>query len=163
MALVAMALTLTESNMPLVKPTVGQTAWGGTLNTALDYLDTNAIKASSRPTIIAASPDITLALSDAGTLIRVEADEDQYRQDFRVPPNSLVAFPIGTVITFVTIDVSIQMLEATDEDTDTRSNIYGEGRGTNTNWMGFTGTGVTRLIKIGTDDWIFAGNNIWWD
>jgi hypothetical protein len=26
--------------MPLVKPTVGQTAWGTTLNSALDYLDT---------------------------------------------------------------------------------------------------------------------------
>ena len=26
--------------MPLVKPTVGQTAWGTTLNTAPDYLDT---------------------------------------------------------------------------------------------------------------------------
>lgn len=25
--------------MPLVKPTVGQTSWGTTLNTALDYLD----------------------------------------------------------------------------------------------------------------------------
>ena len=26
--------------MALVKPTIGQTAWGTTLNTALDYLDT---------------------------------------------------------------------------------------------------------------------------
>ena len=26
--------------MPLVKPTVGQTTWGATLNTALDYLNT---------------------------------------------------------------------------------------------------------------------------
>ena len=149
--------------MPLVKPTVGQSSWGGTLNTALDYLDTNSIKASSRPTIISATADITLALSDAGTLIRVEADENQYRQDFRVPPNSLVAFPIGTVITFVTIDVSIQMLEVTDNETETRSNIYGQGQGTNTNWMGFTGTGVTKLIKIDTNDWILTGNNIWWD
>jgi hypothetical protein len=149
--------------MPLVKPTVGQTAWGTTLNTALDYLDTNAIKASSRSTIIAASPDITLALSDAGTLIRVEADENNSRQDFRVPPNAVVAFPIGTVITFVTIDATIQMREVFDETSDTRSTIYGEGFGTNTDYMGFTGTGVTRLIKIGTNDWIFAGNNIWWD
>lgn len=149
--------------MPLVKPTVGQTAWGATLNTALDYLDTNAIKVSSRPTITSTTTDIILASSDAGTLIRVEADENQYRQDFRVPPNSVVAFPIGTVITFVTIDASIQMLEAYDEDSDTRSNIYGQGQGTSTNYMGFTGTGVTRLIKIGTNDWILTGSNIWYD
>ena len=149
--------------MPLVKPVVNQSNWGPTLNTALDYLDTNAIKASSRPTITAASPDITLALSDAGTLIRVEADENNYRQDFRVPPNAVVAFPIGTVITFVTIDATIQMRENSDEASETRSSIYGEGFGTNTDYMGFTGTGVTRLIKIGTDDWIFAGNNIWYD
>jgi len=149
--------------MPLVKPTVGQTSWGNTLNAALDYLDTNAIKASSRPTIITASPDITLALSDAGTLIRVERDEDNYTQQFLVPPNSLVAFPIGTVITFVTIDATIEMREVSDDDSETRSNIYGEGRGTSTNYMGFTGTGVTRLIKIGTNDWIFTGQNIWYD
>lgn len=149
--------------MPVSKPTLGQNNWGTALNTALDYLDTNAIKTSSRPTIITASPDITLALSDAGTLIRVEKDEDNYTQQFRVPPNSLVAFPIGTVITFVTIDCSIEMREVTDNATETSSNIYGEGRGTNTNYMGFTGTGITRLIKIGTNDWIFTGTNIWWD
>jgi hypothetical protein len=149
--------------MALIKPTVGQTSWGNTLNTALDYLDTNAIKASSRPTIIAASPDITLALSDAGTFIVVARDENNSRQDFRVPPNAVVAFPIGTVITFVTIDATIQMRENSDEESDTRSSVYGEGFGTNTDYMGFTGTGVTRLIKIGTNDWIFTGTNIWWD
>lgn len=149
--------------MALVKPTINQNNWGPTLNTALDYLETNALKVSTRPTIISTTTDIVLALSDAGTLIRVEADEEQYRQDFRVPPNSLVAFPIGTVITFVTIDVTIQMLEVSDGETETRSNIYGEGHGTGTNYMGFTGTGVTRLIKIGTNDWIFTGQNVWYD
>lgn len=149
--------------MPLVKPTVGQSSWGATLNTALDYLDTNAIKVSSRGTVITASPDITLALSDAGTLIRVEPGENNNTQQFRVPPNAVVAFPIGTVITFVTINASIEMRENFDENSETRSNIYGEGHGTSSDYMGFTGTGVTRLIKIGTNDWIFAGNNIWYD
>jgi hypothetical protein len=55
------------------------------------------------------------------------------------------------------------MRENSDEESDTRSNVYGEGFGTNTDYMGFTGTGVTRLIKIGTNDWIFTGQNIWYD
>lgn len=149
--------------MPLVKPTVGQTAWGTTLNTALDHLDTNALKVSTRGTIVAAAADIDLVLSDAGTMIRVEKDENNYNQQFRVPPNATVAFPVGTVITFVTIDATIEMREVAEEATSTRSNIYGEGHGTGSNYMGFSGTGVTRLIKIGTNDWIFAGNNIWYD
>lgn len=149
--------------MPLSKPTIGQTGWGTTLNTALDYLDTNSLKASTRNPVVSASPDITLTLADAGTMIVVTKDENNYNQQFRVPANAVVAFPIGTVITFVTIDATIEMREEFDETSETRSNIYGEGYGTSSNYMGFTGTGVTRLIKIATDDWIFAGNNIWYD
>ena len=149
--------------MPLVKPTVGQTAWGTTLNTALDHLDTNALKVSTRGTIVAATADINLVLSDAGTMIRVEADENNYTQQFIVPPNATVAFPVGTVITFVTIAATIEMREVAENTTNTRSNVYGEGQGTNSNYMGFSGTGVTRLIKVGTNDWILAGNNIWYD
>lgn len=149
--------------MPLNKPTVGQLNWGATLNTALDYLDTNTLKPSTRNPIVSASADITLALSDAGTFILVQADENNYTQQFMVPPNAVVAFPIGTVITFVTIDVSIEMREVYDSTSDTRSNIYGQGNGTSTNYMGFSGTGVTKLIKVNTNDWIFAGNNIWYD
>lgn len=149
--------------MPLVKPTINQNNWGPTLNTALDYLDTNSLKVSTRNPIVSASADIDLVLSDAGTMIVVQADENSYNQQFRVPPNAVVAFPVGTVITFVTIDVTIEMREVTDEESDTRSNIYGEGHGTGTNYMGFSGTGVTKLIKIGTNDWIFTGSNIWYD
>ena len=149
--------------MALVKPTIGQTSWGATLNTALDYLDTKTLKPRAGNPVVAASADITLALTDAGTMIVVTNDESNYNQQFMVPPNAVVAFPIGTVITFVTIDATIEMREAYDEDSDTRSNVYGEGNGTNSNYMGFTGTGVTRLIKIGTNDWILAGNNIWYD
>lgn len=149
--------------MPLVKPTLNQTDWGTTLNTALDYLDTNTIKTSTRSPLVSSSTDVTLALSDAGTFIVVTADENNYSQDFRVPANAAVAFPIGTVITFVTIDATIWVKEDYDETSDTSPQIYGEGNGTNTNWMGFSGTGVTRLIKIATNDWILAGNNIMWD
>lgn len=149
--------------MALVKPTVGQATWGPTLNTALDYLDTNTIKASTRSPLVSSNTDVTLALSDAGTFIVVTTDENNYSQDFRVPANAAVAFPIGTVITFVTIDATIWVKEDYDETSDTSPQIYGEGNGTNTNWMGFSGTGVTRLIKIATNDWILAGNNIMWD
>lgn len=149
--------------MAVVKPAINAMGWGTTLNTALDYLDTNTLKPRTGNPVVAAAEDITLAMSDAGTFIYVVSDESGYNQQFQVPPNALVAFPIGTVITFVTVDATVEMREVYDEDSDTRSNIYGEGHGTGTNYMGFTGTGVTRLIKISTNDWIFAGNNIWYD
>ena len=150
--------------MALSKPTVGQTSWGATLNTALDYLDTNTVKASARATIVSNSAvDITLALTDAGTLIRVEADENNYWQGFKVPANSDVAFPIGTVITFAVINSTIICTELDSTDEATRSNIYGEGQGTSTNWMGFNGTGICRLIKIGTNDWMLTGPSIFQD
>lgn len=149
--------------MALVKPVINAMGWGTTLNTALDYLDTNTLKPRTGNPVVSTGTDITLALSDAGTLIYVTRDENNYNQDFVVPPNAVVAFPIGTVITFVTIDATIMMRESFDETSQTSSTVYGEGYGTGTNYMGFTGTGVTRLIKIGTDQWILAGNNIWWD
>jgi hypothetical protein len=149
--------------MALVKPTNGQTGWGNVLNTALDYLDTNTLKPSTRNPVVSTNTDITLTLADAGTMIVVTKDENNYNQDFRVPVNSVVAFPIGTVITFVTIDATIMMREDFDEASETQPKVYGEGHGTGSNYMGFTGTGVTRLIKIATNDWILAGNNIWWD
>jgi hypothetical protein len=133
------------------------------LNTALDYLDANPLTPRAGNPITAATADITLALSDAGKLIYVISDEDDYTQQFIVPPNAVVAFPIGTVITFATVNARIEMREEEDDGGATRSNIYGEGYGTSSNYMGFTGTGVTRLIKIATNDWIFAGNNIWYD
>lgn len=149
--------------MPLVKPNIGQANWGAVLNTALDHLDTNTLKPRAGNPVVSTGTDITLSLADAGTMIVVTSDENNYTQDFVIPANAAVAFPIGTVITFVTIDASIMMRENFHESSETRSNVYGEGNGTNTNYMGFTGTGVVRLIKIATNDWILAGNNIWWD
>jgi hypothetical protein len=149
--------------MALVKPTNGQTGWGDVLNTALDYLDTNTLKPSTRNPVVSTSTDIALTLADAGTFIVVTKDENNYNQDFVVPANAAVAFPIGTVITFVTIDATIMMREQTHDASETRSNVYGEGNGTSTNYMGSTGTCVTRLIKIATNDWILTGNSIWYD
>lgn len=149
--------------MALIKPTIGQNNWGDELNTALDHLDTNALKASTRNPIVSTNTPINLVLSDAGTFIVVTSDENNYSQDFQIPANAEVAFPVGTVITFITIDSSVWFQEQYHEASDTRSNLYGEGQGTNTNWMGFNGTSVARLIKIATNDWILTGNNIYWD
>ena len=46
-----------ESKMPLVKPTVGQSNWGDTLNTALDYLNKNtALAVANVTTPVTTSP-----------------------------------------------------------------------------------------------------------
>lgn len=149
--------------MALEKPVIGQNNWGDELNAALDYLNTNALKVSARNPVVTTPDDISLALTDAGTLIVVTHDENNYSQDFRIPANAEVAFPVGTVITFVTIDSSIWFQEKYHGASDTSPTLYGEGQGTNTNWMGFNGTSVGRLIKIATDEWILTGNNIYWD
>lgn len=149
--------------MALNKPTVGQTSWGQTLNTALDFLDTNTLKPNTRNPLVASEADIDLALSDAGTFFVVTTDETEQSQQFRVPANAVVPFPIGTVITFITINATVWVTELYDETSDTRSNVYGEGQGTGTNWMGFNGTGIGRLIKVNTNDWILTGNSIIWD
>lgn len=148
--------------MALIKPTVGQGTWGPTLNTALDYLDTNTLKVSTRSPIVSTNTPINLTLSDAGTMIVVTSDENQYSQDFKVPANAEVAFPVGTVITFVTVNTTIWFQELYHETSDTSPNLYGQGY-SGTNWMGFSGTGVSKLIKFDTNDWILTGNNIMWD
>lgn len=149
--------------MALVKPTLGQNNWGDELNTALDYLDTNALKVSTRNPVVSNTTPIELVLSDAGTVIVVTHDDNNYSQDFRIPANAAVAFPVGTIITFITLDSSIWFQEQYHEASDTSPTLYGEGQGTNTNWMGFNGTSIGRLIKITTNEWILTGNNIYWD
>jgi DNA-binding beta-propeller fold protein YncE len=150
--------------MSVILPAKGALNWDVTLNAALTYLDNNSLKVSTRPAIVANNAEpITVALSDSGTLIRVDTDENNYWQEFKIPTNAVVAFPIGTVITFATVNATIVCTELYDEASDTRSNIYGDGRGTSTNWMGFYGTGICRLTKIGTDDWILSGPSIFQD
>lgn len=149
--------------MALVKPTIGQTAWGTTLNTALDYLDTNSLKVSTRNPIVSSNTDIVLTLENAGTLILVTKDENNYSQGFVVPTNAEVAFPVGTVITFATIDTTIWLKQRTHEASGTSASIYGEGWGTGTNWMGISNTRVAKLIKLSTNDWILSGSSINWD
>ena len=107
--------------------------------------------------------EITLTLNDANKFFYVASDENHWWQQFNVPTDSQVAFPIGTVITFVLIDATVIAREVYDENTDTRSNVYGEGQGTSTDYMFFTGTGVVRLIKFASNQWILAGNNIYRD
>lgn len=90
--------------------------------------------------------DYTLVLSDATTLIQANSAS---AIDLEVPPNSSVAFPIGTVIwgtQYGAGDV-----------------VWIEGSGVTINsYLGYTKIlgqhGMTKLVKIGTNEWDLYGD-----
>ena len=107
--------------------------------------------------------EITLTLDDANKFFYVYSDENYYWQQFNVPVDAVVNFPVGTTITFVTVDATIILREVYDETTATRSNVYGQGQGTATDYVCTNGTSVAQLIKIASNQWILTGPNIFRD
>lgn len=107
--------------------------------------------------------DINLALDDANKFFYIVSDENNYWQQINVLPDSQVDFPVGTVIKFALVNATIITREVYDEGTDTRSNVYGQGQEGSSDYMCFSGTGIAELTKIGSNQWILTGPNIFRD
>jgi hypothetical protein len=97
------------------------------------------------------SADYTLLLADSGkTILHAIADDNP--RTFTIPANSSVAYPVGTVVTFVNLinDVTIAITDDT---------MYLAGDGT-TGSRTLAAFGVASAVKVASTSWIISGNGL---
>jgi hypothetical protein len=95
--------------------------------------------------------DYTLVLADSGkTILHAIADDNP--RTFTIPANSSVAYPVGTVVTFVNLinDVTIAIT------TDT---MYLAGDGA-TGSRTLAAYGVASAVKVASTSWVISGNGL---
>ncbi len=96
------------------------------------------------------SADYTLVLADAQTCIR-HPGSDANNRTYTIPANSSVAYPTGTVITFMNNHASNTVTIAITSDTLTLASSGSTGSRT------LGGHGVATAIKIASTAWFISG------
>jgi hypothetical protein len=93
----------------------------------------------------------TLVLADSGKTILHPIADDNART-FTIPANSSVAYPVGTVVTFVNLinDVTIAI-------TDDTMYLAGDG---DTSSRTLAAYGVASAVKVASTTWIISGNGL---
>lgn len=98
------------------------------------------------------SADYTLVLADSGKTIFHPASDANDR-DFTIPANSSVAYPVGTVVSFVNLSTNDLEIAIT---TDTMY-LAGDGAtGTRT----LAQYGVATAVKMASTTWVISGNGL---
>jgi hypothetical protein len=97
------------------------------------------------------SADYTLVLADSGKTIFHPVADDNART-FTIPANSSVAYPVGTVISFVNLQNTVTIAITTDtmylaNDGDTGSRTLAE-------------YGTASAMKVASTTWIISGNGL---
>jgi hypothetical protein len=97
------------------------------------------------------SADYTLVLADSGKTV-LHAIADDNARTFTIPANSSVAYPVGTVISFVNLinDVTIAI---------TSDTMYLAGDGS-TGSRTLAAYGVASAIKVDSTTWVISGNGL---
>lgn len=110
--------------------------------------------------------NITLTLADRGKFIKNTATPGEGTcQDLEVyiPKNSDVAFPVGSIITLINLDLSntyyIKVFGVGYSGDNDYPRIWAAGETIHSIW-GFKGVQTATLMKIGTNDWLITANNI---
>jgi hypothetical protein len=101
--------------------------------------------------IISQSAAYTLVLTDAGKTI-LHPDTDNNARTFTIPANGSVAYPVGTVITFVNMKNTLTIAITTDT-------MYLAGPGT-TGSRTLAEYGVATAVKLTSTTWLISGNGI---
>ena len=101
--------------------------------------------------IISQSAAYTLVLTDAGKTI-LHPDSDNNARTFTIPANGSVAYPVGTVITFVNMKNTLTIAITTDT-------MYLAGPGT-TGSRTLAEYGVATAVKLTSTTWLISGNGL---
>jgi hypothetical protein len=152
--LVSVANTGTGNNVlatspTLVTPVLGTPTSGTLSGCTVD--GTDAVGFRNTP-VNSQSADYTLVLADSGKTIFHPAADNNART-FTIPANSSVAYPVGTVLTFVNLAAADVTIAIT---TDT---MYLAGDGT-TGSRTLAEYGIASAVKLASTDWLISGNGL---
>jgi hypothetical protein len=152
--LVSVANTGTGDNVlatspTLVTPVLGTPTSGTLSGCTVD--GTDAVGFRNTP-VNSQSADYTLVLADSGKTIFHPAADNNVRT-FTIPANSSVAYPVGTVLTFVNLAAADVTIAIT---TDT---MYLAGDGT-TGSRTLAEYGIASAVKLASTDWLISGNGL---
>ena len=140
---------LVFANTPtLVSPVLGTPTSGQLSACTVD--GTDAVGFRNTP-VNSQSADYTLVLADSGkTVLHAIADDNP--RTFTIPANSSVAYPVGTVVTFVNLinDVTI----AITSDTMYLANDGATGSRT------LAAYGMASAMKVASTTWIISGSGL---
>ena len=145
---VVMSSTLNVTNTATMGVITGSTISGSGNTLTVD--GTDAVGFRNTP-VNSQSADYTAVLADSGKTILHPIADDNART-FTIPANSSVAYPVGTVLTFVNLinDVTIAIT------TDT---MYLAGDG-DTSSRTLAAYGVASAVKVASTTWIISGNGL---
>lgn len=114
---------------------------------AADSVGTRGVPQNSQ------SADYTLVASDAGKHI-LHPSADTTARTFTIPANGSVAFPVGTVVTFINQDSAGAITIAITTDT-----MRLAGAGT-TGSRTLAANGIATAIKLTSTEWIISGTGL---
>ena len=132
----------------LTTPVLGTPTSGNLSNCTVD--GTNAVGFRTTP-INSQSAAYTLVLADSGKTI-LHPDSDDNARTFTIPANGSVAYPVGTVITFVNMKNTVTIAITTDT-------MYLAGPGT-TGSRTLAEYGVATAVKLTSTTWLISGNGL---
>lgn len=129
-------------------PVLGTPTSGTFSNCTVD--GTDAVGFRNTP-VNSQSTAYTLVLADSGKTILHPASDDNART-FTIPANSSVAYPVGTVVTFVNLINTVTIAITSDT-------MYLAGDGS-TGSRTLAAYGVASAVKVASTTWIISGNGL---
>lgn len=138
-----------QTSPSLTTPALG-TPTAGVLS-ACTVDGTDAVGFRNAP-VNSRSADYTLVLADSGKTIFHPASDNNART-FTIPANASVAYPVGTVVSFINLAVANVTIAITSDT------MYLAGPGT-TGSRTLAQFGIASALKVSSTDWVISGNGL---